>query len=352
MPRIASFQDRGLTGLGRRQSVNLFGTLTFLGGVGIISYGDNPVRLAMSWDGGNVYASSLNNVISAISIAPSTGTLGFIPGAEYLDHGGNGLVPAYSGNYLYALGNDILHSVSIYSRDPVDGQLTYISSTTLANAIFKNGVITSDSSNLYVTDAFNNAVRLYRLNPSTGAITTTAYRAVGAGSAPRGIVINSDNTFVYVANYALATIKAYSRNLSTGVLTLIGTYDSPSWGMLVIDELGQNIYTVSGSFVNAWTIDPAAGTLTALESTAIPYIVTFWNALAITPNGTSVYAGDVDGNIYNFQRDAVTGALTYIDFTTTIFRSISDIKVSRDNRWVYVSDIDTGVVTQFSRNII
>ena len=74
--------------------------------------------------------------------------------------------------------------------------------------------------------------------------------------------------------------------------------------------------------------------------------------MAITPNGTSVYAGDVDGNIYNFQRDAVTGALTYIDFTTTIFRSISDIKVSRDNRWVYVSDIDTGVVTQFSRNII
>jgi DNA-binding beta-propeller fold protein YncE len=212
--------------------------------------------------------------------------------------------------------------------------------------------ITSDGTNLYVSDTFNNKIR--KIVIATGAVTTLAGSGVwgstsgtstgpsvdGTGTAasfksPAGIA--TDGTNVYVADTANHAIRKIV--IATGVVTTLagtggvaGTLDgigaaanfsSPSG--ITIDSTGTNLYVADTGNDTIRQIVIATGTVTTLAGTAaVPgfadgtgLLATFFDPADITTDGTNLYVSDKFNNKIR-QIVIATGVVTSLTGTASI----------------------------------
>ncbi len=150
----------------------------------------------------------------------------------------------------------------------------------------------------------------------------------GAVEEPKGIAVSPDGANVYAADDDASTLDVFSRNAVTGSLTLTSC-------------VGQH---------------------TGCATTSPPKAVERPFAVAVSPDGNSVYAVSVGSNtVDEFSRNTGTGELSYTGCIGQLsgcestspgggINGPDSIAISADGTSVYVASENAGAVDEFQRN--
>jgi DNA-binding beta-propeller fold protein YncE len=216
------------------------------------------------------------------------------------------------------------------------GGVTGCTATSVALTAADGIVVSPDGANVYASSGEGgNAVDVFSRNSANGSLTfdgcngsasgCTATNPSGAVDAPYGVVVSPNGANVYTADYGGNTVSAFARNASTGALTFVG----------------------------------CNGPLTGCTATSTSNALDGDYAVAVSPDGASVYVGG-DNGISAFSRNTTTGALTFQACigvgscaATTPAGAVYDLEsvaVSPDGKNVYAASAGNGVVDVFSRN--
>ena len=304
---------------------------------------NNPVGITT--DGTNLYVADYgNNTIRQIVIASGdVTTLAGTGSAGSTDSPtGPGTAASFNGpydittdkTYLYVpdYGNDTIRQITIATGAVITlaGTTGTTGSTDAPNgpgtaASFKSpNSITTDGTNLYVSDTGNNTIR--KIVIATGAVTTLAGTAGPSGSAdspsgpgsaasfniPSGLA--TDGTNLYVADYGNDTIRKIVI-ASGAVTTLAGTVETAGF----VDNTasfnyptgiasdGTNLYITDSGNNTIRKIIIATGVVTTFAGTAgisgstdapngPPTSASFNNPVGVTTDGTNLYVADYGNN--------------------------------------------------------
>jgi len=245
--------------------------------------------------------------------------------------------------------------------------------------------ITTDGTNLYVTDLVNHLIR--KIVISTGAVTTVAGTgssgsANGTGTSasfngPSGIT--TDGTNLYLADFNNHLIRKIV--ISTGAVTTVagtgssgsanGTGTSASFNLPYgITTDGTNLYVVDTSnhlirkiVISTGAVTTVAGTGSSGSANGTGTSASFYYPGGITTDGTNLYVGD--GNNHLIRKIVIsTGAVTTVagtgssgsaNGTGTSASFNNPVGITTDGTNLYVEDynnhlirkivISTGAVT-------
>jgi DNA-binding beta-propeller fold protein YncE len=339
--------------------------------------------IAVSPDGRNLYvASSDSNAVAVFERNPRTGTLSQAAGAAGciaaagadgcaravgLD-GPNSVAISPDGRNVYATSLDS-DSITVFRRDATTGALSQpagaagciagVASRGCANGRALHGpaavAVSPDGTSVYVASFTGNAIAVFARNPSNGALTQLSGSAgciaqvPGAGcatgialTAPEGVVVSADGENVYVASAGSGAVDVMARNPSTGALTQAadgsGCIAAAIGGCGLGRQLGgadavaigpddQDVYVTAAlsNSVATFTRTAGSGELTqpsGADGCAIYLLAVACSlgrtlidpeGLAVSPDGANVYAASfASGAIDSFDRDEQTGALMQI----------------------------------------
>ncbi len=296
-----------------------------------------PNGIAVSADKTTLYVADYgNNIIRMINKA--TGAVTTMAGKAGVSGTADGIGTAATFNGPHDIATD---GTSLYVTDSTSNTIRKIDIatgvvTTLAGkagvagpsdgtgtaATFNEPLgITTDGTNLYVTDAGNNTIR--KINISTRVVTTLAGSAGsggyldGTGSAaafnlPAGIT--TDGTVLYVADFNNNAIRKIV--ISTGVVTTLagsmnfyGSADSTGTGASFygpngITTDGTNLYVAESLNDTVRKIVISTGIVTTLagspagagSSNGVGSAARFYFPVGITTDGTSLYVADADND--------------------------------------------------------
>ena len=153
-----------------------------------------------------------------------------------------------------------------------------------------------------------NQIQTFTVNPSTGAL-SGQQTITGPNQAP-GIVATPSGNFLYVSDFSANAVDVFSINATTGALTQIqgspfsvGT--APGAGGLAIDPAGKFLYVtqLNAAAVAAFTINASTGALTAAQGSSFPASTTPVLA-TVDATGKFLYVsnnGDAQGGISAYQ---------------------------------------------------
>ena len=237
--------------------------------------------------------------------------------------------------------------------------------------------ITTDGTNLYVSDTYNNAIR--RIVIATASVTTLAGSgssgyADGTGSAarfyyPRGIT--TDGTNLYVADTSNNTIRKIV--IATGVVTTLAgsvSFGSDDGAGLAarfyypkgITTDGTNLYVADTSNNTIRKIVIADGTTTTLAGSTngstdgIGSVARFNWPEGIATDGTNVYVADTWNNTIR-KIVATTASVTtlagssasgYVDGTSSVARFSHPGGITTDGTDLYVADYYNHTIRKIS----
>jgi sugar lactone lactonase YvrE len=335
--------------------------------------------------GGSIQGIELSLTTAVTTMA---GTVG-IPGAA----DGTGLLASFSrpvgittdGTNLYVadFDNHTIRKIVIAT-----GVVTTLAGTagisgsvdgTGADARFHEPIgITTDGTNLYVTDTFNNTIR--KIVIATGAVTTLAGTAGFSGSTDATgadarfsypIGITTDGTNLYVADFNNHTIRKIV--IATGVVTtfagtagISGTTDATGAdarfnGPLGITTDGTNLFVSDFNNRTIRKIVIATGAVTTLAGTAgisgsadgTGADARFHSPGSITSDGTNLYVTEEDNHTIR-KIVIATGAVTTLagtaGITGTTDATGADARfngphgITTDGTNLYVTDTDNNTI--------
>lgn len=284
-------------------------------GVATAATFDQPV--GVTTDGSNLYVADRNNYTirkiviatgAVTTLAGQAGISGAIDGTGSAASFGypQGITTDGSNLYVADTGNDTVRKIAIATGvvTTLAGQAGvrgFADGTGSAASFYSPYGVTTDGTNLYVTDTYNNTIR--KIVIATGAVTTLAGQAGVHGSADgigtgatfyRPAGITTDGTNLYVADTDNDTVRQIA--IADGTVTTVagqagvqgfadGTGSAASFmAPSDITSDGTNLYLSDTLNDTVRKIDIATGTVTTL-------------------NGTVGYAGSANG----------TGALALFD---------------------------------------
>ncbi len=256
----------------------------------------------------------------------------------------------------------------------------------------KSLVVSPDGSNVYAADEGASTIDVFSRNALSGMLTlstcvgqhtgcekTTPEKAV---ERPEAIAVSPDGENVYAGSVGSNAVVEFSRNPSNGELTYMGctgqlsgcTHTAPSEAVtgpasIAISPDGKSVYVASenasavaefarNTSTGALTYDACVGEVGGCTSRAnVLHVV---GSLAVSPDGTSVYAGAEGGALSTFTRDTANGALTYagcIGYLSECAKPTPQfavneplsVVVSPDGANVYAGNFNNDVVDEFSR---
>jgi 6-phosphogluconolactonase len=288
---------------------------------------------------------NVNNV--AVTCVPSFtigGTVSGLAGTGLVlqNNGGDNLAFTTSGafSFLTRLVSGTAYNVTILSQ-PSGSTCSVANGSGTATADVSNVAVTCLSSgplvlvaNSGVTNG-NNALSVYRANPSTGALSFLSN--VNAGNTPWGIAVLPNQSAAYVANAVGGTVNSFAINNTTGAVTLIPLSSPGSnnpYG-IAMDRLGRFLWTANYGFHTVQTFaingsgvlagSPAVGTQNAL-----PY------AIAAHPTMDFVYtAHQSNAALMAFSVNTSTGALTQVQSLTNAITSVNALVIDPTGRFAY-----------------
>lgn len=271
---------------------------------------DEVRRMVFSADGTRVYVVNLQQeALAVFARDPDTGVFTFVdsrlygagnPGLKQV----NSLALSADEAFAYTGGRDDA-SISVWTRHPVTGALTYQRSYTGADffvmgSIIRDVATSSDNGFLYVADTVKNALRVFQRNTGTGALSLMESHTQGAGGVDglnnvASLLISPDQKSLYAVSDVDPKIAAFARNTATGALTFVGVYNHG-------------------------------------------FAQTFSFILTIPPDGGHLYATDSSGNVVAvYARDADTSALTRLADYTAPVSSVYAMQAGPDNRFLFAA---------------
>jgi 6-phosphogluconolactonase (cycloisomerase 2 family) len=249
--------------------------------------------------------------------------------------------------FVSARGSD---SIVAFTRDPGTGSLSIPVSYTNAMTGFETAPLdgassvtaTPDNEFLYVAAANDDAIGIYDLDPVAGTIGFLG--SVVNNSGATGIdgvtelLISSNGNYLYAAGTTEASIAVFAVDPVTGMLSFVADIsEGDASGSGTIDGLEQ-VSGLAGSAddaflyatgkadnaVSVYGINPADGTLTYLETHRHQALgvrgIANATDVKLSPDGLQVFVSGagipLDGDSSGFaifDRDPVTGLLTYLD---------------------------------------
>ncbi len=299
------------------------GSLTFLENhknlVGGVSGIDAALDVTISPDGKNVYAvGSDSNTVAVFTRDTTTGALTFLEKEEQGVGGVTGLLTARGvavapdGNSVYVTGTSS-NSVAAFSRDPMTGALTFVEAefdgAGGVDGIAGAWAVAATNSSVYVTGNMDHAVATFTRDPMTGALTFLEQDKDGVSGVDglffsTGVAIAPDGTSVYATGCADNAVAVFSRNSGTGALTWLEQEKNGVGGVsglncargVAVSPDGTSVYAVGESSDAVATFSRApSGLLTwtaaAVDGTGGVDGLDGVRDVAVTPDGTGVYAG-------------------------------------------------------------
>ncbi|MDQ7988659.1 MAG: beta-propeller fold lactonase family protein [Candidatus Dactylopiibacterium sp.] len=258
-----------------------------------------------------------------------------VGGAAGLDAQVSEIVISADGRSLYtingvtaidgATGKSVLAQ---FSRDTTTGALAYLGAYTGGSAdLGMNGpsgiAVSPDGGSVYVANRSNSMLTVFSRDAVSGVLTYKGFvnaASIAAdpdsGAQPadnryllelQDVVIAPDGAYVYVGSGQQATLTVFRRDAGDGSLTYVGTLD---------------LYTTGLTPANALAI----------------------RELAVSADGTALYAGMQGGQLIVFSRDAATGTLSHAGTVNAGLRT-NQIAVTPDGLNLYSgrSQSTTGV---------
>jgi DNA-binding beta-propeller fold protein YncE len=362
---------------------------------------DNPYGIAVNAAGTKIWVSESKKYVIRLITGGSVSTVAGTAGSQALTNG-TGAAARFLGPMLIAVDST---AANLYIADS-DGNWTssairkmntttnavsilagttsgYVNATgTSASFAMPTGVVVDGSSNVYVTDSGNNAIRMVT---SGGVVTTLAGGVLdvttddGLGAAghfqrPQGMAFDSGGNLVvadsmnsrikkvtsagYISTFAgwntgghnddVGTSAGFNQPLDVAIDSSDNIYVLDTWNMNIrkIDSSG-NVTTLAGG-------NGPPGTTNGGYVNATGTYAAFYNpyGIAISPDGTTLYVADYSNNVI---RKVVisTGVVTTLagqgppasgGFTNagtgaaSQFNSPAGIVVDPTNTYIYVSD--------------
>jgi 6-phosphogluconolactonase (cycloisomerase 2 family) len=284
--------------------------------------------IAISPDDRQVYAAG-GTALAVLARDAGTGATSFVQRRSgfggFALQGARDLVPSADGGHVY-VGSEVDRAVGIFGVSPVDGALAF------AGAVYQGEqpglsavrVVASspDGRHVYAASSDTGTIAAYERDPATGALTYVDEVVEGMGGVsgltdPTAMLVSPDGEHAYVAGSVTASVAVFARDAVTGALGFV-------------DVLVQG-----------------EGGVTGLSAP---------RALAISPDGTSLYAVGGSGEIAMLARDAGTGALTLVGVATDGDSGLDrlagarDVAVTSDGTQVLVAAETDDAVVVFSRD--
>ena len=286
-----------------------------------------------------------DSAIAVFSRNPTTGALTFVEqqrdGVGGVDGLGvaHGVAVSPDGAHVYAVGIAD-NAVAVFSRNAATGVLTFVEQQ-------KDGVggvdgleavtsvtVSADGAHVYTASYFDNAVVVFSRNATTGGLTFVEQEKDGVGgvnglAGALEVTVSPDGAHVYVVGMADSAIAVFSRNATTGALTFVqvlkdgigGVDGLASASSVAVSPDGAHVYAASYFADNAVAVfsrNAATGALTFVQaqkdgSSGVDGLAAA-TAVTVSPDGAFVLAsGWLDDAIAVFRRNAVTGALTFLE---------------------------------------
>ena len=237
-------------------------------------------------------------------------------------------------------------AVSVFSRDPLTGLLTY-REMKKDNVAGVNGLnaptsihVVGGGNHVYTGSTAENAVAIFSRNAGdqgrltfVGDVRNGDLLGCTGGAAVQGLnsvrAVTSDlaGLFVYAAGFSADSIVVFQRDAWTGELCYVETKKNGVGGVIGLDGVwglavspdGGHLYAASNAedSVAVFSIDPLTGELTFLAryKNNVGGVTGLNGARSITVSwdGSSVYAGGfVADSIAVFNRNPSTGLLTFV----------------------------------------
>jgi 6-phosphogluconolactonase (cycloisomerase 2 family) len=234
--------------------------------------------------------------------------------------------------------------------------------------------VSPDGTNLYIAGFNTGTLAVFGRDASTGGLTfveaqTTGFGGVGAAA----VAVSPDGAHVYAVGFYTSSLVVFARDGLTGALTWVETHADAVAG---VDGLyGADGVTVSGDGAHVYVAalldgaiavfarNPATGALTFIEAQkdGVSGVdgIGGADAVAVAADGAHVYgAGQFDGAVAVFARNATTGALTFVEAQQDGVGGVdglagaSAVAISPDDRNLYVSGRTDNAVAVFARNTV
>jgi len=181
--------------------------------------------------------------------------------------------------------------------------------------------LSPDNRFAFVADLGLDKILVYKFDATKGTIApnTPPFATVARGSGPRHFAFHPSGKFAYVINEMGNTVTAFSYDAAGGVLTSLQTISTLPQGFSGKSYCAEVVVHPSGKFlygsnrghnsIAVFAIDPAKGTLTAIEQT--PTGGKWPRNFNIDPTGAYLFAANEQSNdIFLFRIDPATGKLT------------------------------------------
>jgi 6-phosphogluconolactonase len=310
--------------------------------------GPFPYTIAVDPQGTSAYATSSASEVSQYTINPITGKL--TPKSPATVAAGSGTAAIAftpNGTSAYFVGGAYVFQ---YTVNAITGDLTPKTPATVATppnsepiAVSPNGkyayvancggcgyALRKPRSQPATSTAGPNAgsakpsfLSEYRINPTTGALSSKPIATVATGNGANWVAIAPNGRSAYVAT-STKGVWQYTINPTTGKPsakkpeTTGGTEHN-----IVIGPSGKNAYVIgaTSSRVSQYRINPRTGTLSS-KPVSTAGTVLHPEAIAIAPNGESAYVtSENDGKVAQYTINPTTGTITPMSPATVLTAS-------------------------------
>ncbi len=262
--------------------------------------------------------------------------------------------------YLY-VGTD--YSLSVFKKDIITGRLSFVQSLPLGDyypdgiVFFNSMALANEDSLLYVTDKYNDRIRIFRRNSVTGEL--TAYKnlvnlqgKIGGLHMGQDLLVTHDSSVIVLASSGVMAVfernadgrLKFKRNLSSSQL-------GPGAGSLSSFRITRDdkflFVTTSGSYnIRMLSRDPITLDFTlsgsyTINGTALTSERSIIEC-ALTNDGTYFYTA-TPTEVLSYALDQANGQLTYKSIysvqenSSNGFRGITSITPGVDNNFAYLS---------------
>jgi 6-phosphogluconolactonase (cycloisomerase 2 family) len=184
-----------------------------------------------------------------------------------------------------------------------------------------------------------------------GSATVTASLGSVLGSATLTVspLVPNQARFAYVANDGDSTLSAYRIDGSTGLLTTNGTInlgDSNHPVGLASDPLHKFLYAgnLNNFSMSGFAIDPAAGTLSSLLGS--PFSTQFPWAIAVHPSSKFLYVASGPGSVLVYSLDG-SGIPAFISQTNPASGGTIALAIDPLGKFVYTANVNANTVSAY-----
>ena len=369
------------------------GSLTFveldMDGASGVDGIDTATSVAVSPDGMHAYVTGGGgNAVATFTRNPTSGGLTFVEVDSDGVSGVDGLMGASSvavspdGKHVYVTGAGD-GAVATFARDATSGALSFVELDQdgaggvdgLAGAI--SVAVAPDGRHVYVTGQADNAVVTFARDAASGALSFVELEQDGSGgvdglAGAASVTVSSDGKQVFVAGQADGAVATFARDATSGALSFVeldrdgvGGVDGIEGASGVTASLdGKHVYVTGAGdgAVATFARDASSGALTYVELDRDGALgidgLAGAASVTVSPDGKSVYvAGQADNAVATFARDAMSGALSFVEVDQDGAVGVDglsgarSVTVSPDSAHAYVAGALDNAVATFAREV-